>query len=336
MNLSDSKYSRYSICKEMLETADVVKNFDIESVDPYLEIAGSKRVLLTGEGSSRIFPAKNAICTARRLGSGSVLFTEAATQAMEYSLSDAAVFVASNSGKTKECVSLIRRLKADNHRRLCGVVANADTPVEKETDLHYILTCGSESAVAATKSVVEQALFYDVLFRKSNRLPLPDLSRLSEEMRKAMEMRLPEEITRRLAVSTTLYWAGRNDGTAEELTLKSNEIAKKKSDFLEGTYAVHGIEEVMDPTDAVIIIDPFESEEQKFREVLERGVGLSVFAVCDRETHFPTVRTGSYPEFQPYIEMAAGWNVLVEVGVKLGIDLDKAERARKVGNEYPG
>ncbi|MFT5328835.1 MAG: glucosamine--fructose-6-phosphate aminotransferase (isomerizing), partial [Planctomycetaceae bacterium] len=28
------------------------------------------------------------------------------------------------------------------------------------------------------------------------------------------------------------------------------------------------------------------------------------------------------------------WNVLVEVGIALGIDLDKPERARKVGNEF--
>ena len=37
-----------------------------------------------------------------------------------------------------------------------------------------------------------------------------------------------------------------------------------------------------------------------------------------------------------YIEMAAGWNILVEVGLKLGINLDKPERARKVGNEFVG
>jgi glutamine---fructose-6-phosphate transaminase (isomerizing) len=30
----------------------------------------------------------------------------------------------------------------------------------------------------------------------------------------------------------------------------------------------------------------------------------------------------------------AGWNILVHVGVALGINLDKAERARKIGNEF--
>ena len=34
--------------------------------------------------------------------------------------------------------------------------------------------------------------------------------------------------------------------------------------------------------------------------------------------------------------MAAGWNLLVEVGMQLGINLDKPQRARKVGNEFVG
>ena len=38
----------------------------------------------------------------------------------------------------------------------------------------------------------------------------------------------------------------------------SNEITRKKSDFLEGTYVVHGIEEVMDKNDIVFVIDPKE------------------------------------------------------------------------------
>ena len=36
---------------------------------------------------------------------------------------------------------------------------------------------------------------------------------------------------------------------------------------------------------------------------------------------------------QPYVFLCAGWTVLVEVGISDGINLDKPERARKVGNE---
>lgn len=333
MNLSDSKYAQFSIVREMLETPDVVRRFAPASVDPYSGLARSARVLLSGEGSSRIFPAKNAIYGALRGGNPRHLFTEAATQAMEYDLADSAVFVASNSGKTKEGVALIRRLRASGHSATCGIVANAGTPIEQEANLHYLLTCGPERAVAATKSVVEQALFYDILFRTISGRPLPDLSRLAEAMSSAMEAKIPDDIVRRLVDSPTLYWAGRNNGVAEELTLKSNEITHKRSDYLEGTYAVHGVEEVMDSKDSVIIVDPFADEEEKFRTVLAEGVGMSVFAIASRETAFPTIRIDPYEEFLPYIQLAAGWNLLVEIGVNLGRNLDTAERARKVGNE---
>lgn len=336
MNLSDRTYSRFSLVHEMMQTPGVVRNFKPETVEPYLGLARAPRVLLTGEGSSRIFPAKNVIYAALRHNYGDMLAAEGATQALEYDLSDTAVFVASNSGRTKEGVALIRDLKRRGHTKLCGIVANAGTPIEQESDLHYLLTCGPETAVAATKSVVEQALFYDLLFRKANGAPLPDLDRLADGIEEALGTAVSEELLSRLTKTPTLFWAGRNNGVAEELTLKSNEITRKRSDFLEGTYAAHGIEEVMNASDAVLVVDPFSSEEEKFEEVLSKGVGLSLFAFADRETRFSTVRIPSYPEFAPYIQLAAGWNVLVEIGVRLGINLDKAERARKVGNEFTG
>ncbi|MHC4387952.1 MAG: sugar isomerase, partial [Planctomycetota bacterium] len=131
----------------------------------------------------------------------------------------------------------------------------------------------------------------------------------------------------------TIYFAGYNDGVAEELTLKTNEITRRKSDFLEGTYAVHGIEEVMDPTDIVFVVDPIQEEIEKFQEVLVKGVGLKVVAIADRDTPFTTVKVPAAGELRQYVCLCAGWNVLVEIGLALGINLDKPERARKVGNE---
>jgi len=131
-----------------------------------------------------------------------------------------------------------------------------------------------------------------------------------------------------------IYFAGRNNGVAEELTLKTNEITHKKSDFLEGTYAVHGIEEVMRPDEVVIVIDPFPEEEQKFKEVLQSGVGMGVIAVSSRPTRFPTISIPQVEGYETVLQLLAGWNILVHVGVALGINLDKAERARKIGNEF--
>ena len=123
---------------------------------------------------------------------------------------------------------------------------------------------------------------------------------------------------------------------AEELTLKTNEITRKPSDFLEGTYAVHGVEEVMNVEDVVLWIDPYEDSESKFDEVLVQGVGLTVIAISSRPTRFPTIQIPDAGDLSVYLQMAAGWNLLVETGIRLGINLDKPERARKVGNEFAG
>jgi glucosamine--fructose-6-phosphate aminotransferase (isomerizing) len=215
-------------------------------------------------------------------------------------------------------------------------VAHGETPIMLEADSSYLLACGNEDAVAATKTVVEQALFYDILFRDRNGMGLPDLKGLGDLIEDTLTREIPLAIRDILASSPVLYFAGRNNGVAEELRLKTNEITRKKSDYLEGTYAVHGIEEVMRPEETVIVIDPFPETEEKFRTVLVEGVGMNVIAIASRETSFPTIQVPAMEGFETYIQLVAGWSLLVETGLAAGIDLDKPERARKVGNEYNG
>ena len=62
MNLEQSRYTKFSLCREMLELPDVIRAFDPAVLRPLVDAAQHyQRILLTGEGSSRIFPAKNAI-----------------------------------------------------------------------------------------------------------------------------------------------------------------------------------------------------------------------------------------------------------------------------------
>jgi len=242
MNLQGNKYNKFFLTREMLETGEIVRQLDVKKILSYEKEVKKERIFFTGEGSSRIFPAKKIMYEARKKGYTEDFYTDCATQALEYQLLDSTVFVASNSGKTKEDLELIRKLKGQNHDNIISIVANAGTQIMNEAHVSYLLTCGKENAVAATKSVIEQALFYDLLFRKLNNRPLPDLNKLGNLITQVLEMPIPKEITKTLINSQVIYFAGRNNGVAEELTLKANEIARKKSDFLEGTYVFHGIE----------------------------------------------------------------------------------------------
>ena len=334
MNLQDIKYNKFFLTKEMLETGEIIKKLNVEKILSYEKEVKKEKIFITGEGSSRIFPAKKVMYEARKKNYKEDFYTDCATQALEYNLLDSTVFVASNSGKTKEDLELIRKLKRQNHDNIIGIVANAGTPIMNEAHVSYLLTCGKENAVAATKSVIEQALFYELLFRKLNNMPLPDLNKLGNLITQVLEMPIPKEITKTLINSQVIYFAGRNNGVAEELTLKTNEIARKKSDFLEGTYVFHGIEEVMNTDEVVVIIDPFKDEEEKYKDVLINSIGLKVIVISARKTIFPTIIIPEYGDFNNYIEIVAGWNLLVEVGINTGINLDKTIRARKVGHEF--
>lgn len=337
MNLNESRYSQFSLCKEMLETVNVVKNFDPAIAKPFVDaVKGKDRFLLTGEGSSRIFPAKHAIYRNNQASGRPFLFTEGATQSLEYNLADAAVFGATNSGKTKELVRLFRKLEAEKHGCFFGVTATPKSVVEGIAKRTHVLSCGGENAVAATKSVVEQALTYHAIFNTLAGKPLSGLDQAAAAIEKVLTMTIPADVVAAVARASKLYFAGRANGVAEELTLKTNEITRKKSAYLEGTYAVHGIEEVMDADEAVIIVEPFADEEEKFETCLVKGVGMKVVAIASRPTRFPTLIIPSAGEFANYVELAAGWSLLVEIGIANGIALDTPQRARKVGNEFIG
>lgn len=338
MDGAQAKYSKFGLVRDMLQTPDIIGGYDVtRGAAAAKKISQSGKLLLTGEGSSRIFPAKHAIMQARRAGWPLTLHTEAGRQAQEFDLKGWSVFGASNSGKTSEVIKLFQNLRAKNHPNLFGLTASEGSKLAEFTDQTYVLTCGREGAVAATKSVVEQSLFYHALFEQiagATNLKQAQ-SEVAGQAKEALTATIDADLTAKIAKAGTIYFAGRNDGVAEELTLKTNEITRKKSDFLEGTYAAHGIEEVMNADDVVIWIDPFDDAEQKFMDVLVKGVGLTVIAISSRETPFPTIRVPKSP-FPGYVSMCAGWNLLVEVGIKLGIDLDKPVRARKVGNEFVG
>jgi glucosamine--fructose-6-phosphate aminotransferase (isomerizing) len=333
MNESTRALESSVLYQDMRDTIVLIQDLNVEGIAAFLPNIASENIFISGEGSSRIFPAKKVIYDALRNNYRERFVTENATQALEYDLQKYSVFIISNSGKTRECVRLIDALKSRGHGNVFGIAAHDETPVIQRATKGWLLDCGSEQAVASTKSVVAEALFFDVLFRLRNDKPLPDFEKLSNTFEHALVIDIPESILRSVAQADTIYFSGRNNGVAEELVLKANEISRKKSIYLEGTYALHGVEEVIRSDDAVVVIDPFAEEEEKFHEVLVAGVGVPVVAISSHKTAFPTMAIPDAGQFQPYLELAAGWNMLVQVGLRNNVNIDRPKRARKTGNE---
>lgn len=319
----------------MLETAGIVSNFSWDGLAGLREAIGRHtQVFLTGEGSSRLFPAKNVLTRSLERPGRLVIRTEAALQAMEYDLRNSLVIGLSNSGRTKEVVKLFGKLAAEGHPAFYSITANPDNPpLAAHATANLVLRCGAERAVAATKSVMEQALLLDALLWEGDPAAFPDVKSFAEQLLQVLQQPVDRGIVDVLSGASKIYLVGRDNGVGDELALKTNEIIRKRSMFLPGSYALHGIEEVMDASEAMLLIDPFEDEEAKFRKVFAENIGMQVVAIAARQTSFPTVVIPDGGFFGRYLELAAGWNLLVEAGIKNDIDLDKGLRARKIGNE---
>ena len=183
------KYGQFELVKEMMQTPEIVRQFklgDVDNVKRAIESTG--KLFLTGEGSSRIFPAKNAICTELSHGGFLNIATEGGRQAAEYDLSNFVVFAASNSGSTKEAISLLNQLTEAGNTKIFGLTAREETTLARFAAQTFVLKCGWEQAVAATKSVAEQALFYQELLAQLRGATLGDkLGALADAIEAALD-----------------------------------------------------------------------------------------------------------------------------------------------------
>ncbi len=337
MNLTDPKYGSYALVKEMLETPELIRRFDpSRTAEIASAVKAAGRLFFTGEGSSRIFPSKCAIARGLREGLPVAMATAGSFEAAEYDLTHWAVFGASNSGQTKEVVSLFRKLAQAGHEKRFAMTANVNTKLEETANRTVVLSCGKENAVAATKSVVEQGLIAQSILCNLTGGCKCGLKAVGDAADAVLAAEYDAGMIANIAASSVVYFAGRNNGVAEELRLKTNEITRQKSDYLEGTYLLHGIEEVMHADETIILIDPFESECARIKELLADGIGVNVVAIAQKETIFPTIVIPSVGTLDPFLYLMAGWNLLVQTGIARGINPDKPKRARKVGNAIEG
>jgi glucosamine--fructose-6-phosphate aminotransferase (isomerizing) len=286
MRLDDPRYSRWALCREMLEAPAIVRRI-AEVARPFAhavaEAVRRKRALLVvGEGSSLLFPGRRAAAgvlarrwPVRALAAG-------CAEAAALPLGDFAVLAFSKSGKTAEVVALLERLARDRHDATFAVTSVASSPVAAACARSFVLPFAKEEAFAATTSVVAQALFVDEVLEDLIPADPPDrLDRLAGDMAASLASPLDAASVKRLAAARVVYFTGEPQ-VVGELALKCNEIARKPAVALEGALVDHGPRRaVISPADAVVPVAG-----------------------------------------DPYVALAAGWNLLVEVGLALGTDLD--------------
>lgn len=329
---------------EMLETEQVVLNFDFNLTKDLAEKVGNSKIIFTGMGSSLIFPGKHAKNRAMKLGIFNQVEAYFASDLFQYpDFSNTYVFLCSNSGKTKEVILLLDYIKSKGAKCI-AITAVADSILAQRSDEKIILTCGFEKGVAATKSVVEQALVYDSLIYHlaKNQGKEVDFDLLKNELVKTaaaiknnINLEVGEEFLKKLASSKNYFIVGLDNGMAEEITLKSYEIARKMALFYPDTHIVHGVEEAIEEGCAVIF------HPSSFKDYIPDFEKFSDKTNCqligvDDQNLLQGVKVEINETFSNYCLLAAGWGILRNVGNKLGLDIDHPEKASKIGNPFEG
>jgi glutamine---fructose-6-phosphate transaminase (isomerizing) len=332
-NNFEAKKSDHHLIQEMFDVIGIIEQLLVGNLDSILgSLDETNSLFLGGEGSSRIFPAKNAIHEAKRLGLDLRIQTEGSLQALEYYLDASTVIGISNSGRTSEVIELFSGIQGKHKYAL---TANRNSMLGDMSSTEFVLNCGQEQAVAATKSVMEQALFVRAIINQYHNQGdwTSSLQSMADALKNIFTSEINQGIVDVLVNAEKVYFVGKNDGVAEEASLKTIEILRKEAAWLEGTILLHGIEEVMKSNQVLVWIEPFEKEESKVYSFLFKAIGIDVIAISHRDTMFPTLKIPNLESnLQGYLELAMSWKLLVEAGLKANIDLDKPARARKVGN----
>ena len=332
--------------KEMLESAEVFRAFELGEAKALAEEIGEKRIIFAGMGSSILFPTRNAKSRAFELGIKNKADAFFASELLEYKkFPDTFFILLSNSGMTKETVLLLSHLKKARVK-FAAVTAVADSVLAKKSKNRIIMGCGFESGVAATKSVMEQALILDSLIwniaknqgaKVSFNKLRKSLADTSKKILFNIDLRLPEFVLEPLSKADSLYFAGSNKGVGDEIALKTHEIAGKRAYFYPATHIVHGIEESI-RANPLILFEP-----SKFKNFIgdfkrfSTSTGCGLVGIDSRDnTGIGTVKIKSNEFFNNYCLLAGGWGLLRNVANELRINMDKPKKAVKVGNPYKG
>lgn len=244
------------------------------------------------------------------------------------------LFLASNSGKTKEVLLLLEHAK--KHGAACiGITANVDSPLAQQCHETIFLTSQFEKGIAATKSVIEQALIYDSLifhlaelqkksvdFQQIKR----DLKDTGEKIAQNAELLIDVKLLSVIAESPCYFFAGLETGVAEELALKMLELVRKPAVFYPDTLILHGPAEAIDQG-TVVIVDPnqFELFASNFKE-FSKKTSTRIIGLGNGDISLAINKI-----FQNYCLLAGGWGLLRNIANYLHIDVDSPQKISKVG-----
>lgn len=230
------------------------------------------------------------------------------------------VIVLSNSGMTDTSVKL-----AETARKYGAFVVGITKDSESELaricgeENTIVLNCGSEVAVGATKSVVEQCLLVSALIKRMAVIEgKDDYSKLADQFQIALTQDIPQDMIRKISLARELVIIG-SDGVHREAALKVAETIGVKVRIIDKPFALHGDEETFGDGDVILFIDPPNDKLVKIKKHIESRV--PVFYLCgDSKTsedlgYENVISVPSSCDYQPVMHLGAIQNLLIRLAI---------------------
>lgn len=239
----------------------------------------------------------------------------------------------SNSGKTREIISLAKKFKKEN---IYAITSSGSSELASLARKTYVLQSGKEKAVAATKSIVEQSLVLEDLVKylsQKGEISKVEMKQVDQAMKKNLNLSIDSRLVLAIAGAQTVYFVGGSTGIGEEVALKFNELAKKKSKFIPGTQILHGSEEVIEKGDVVFLLfaEKYRDYADRFKQMKEKTGCFFVTVGQNWPISDVDARLELVSGYKPYCYLAYFWNILTKYALLRGYSLDKADKIAKVG-----
>ena len=361
MTYTKADYAQTHTFKEIEQAFDLVAGFDWHSADLLRQAieAGSGRLHIAGIGSSVNFPAQNFIHLSALSPATNHINTKLLhdQETLEACHDGASVLFISNSGATGEIIEPAKALQEAGHPHLYAMTTLADSPLAQICGNNTILLpCDKENAIAATKTVLGQALLLQATLFPQENFTRDIMQALSAHLREVFETDLEPALIERLIRAHSVRLVGTNDGAIKELNLKLTEACSTRgrpmnvhhynqSEILHGPHQGFFISPekdrhtAQDETDIALLFDPPENRQELLQSTLENKTGVDVWAIASQDTLFKTLSIPQFDKanFRGYTKLVLGWKIMMEIARAKQIppqDLDKPARLTKVVNAH--
>ena len=288
---------QYFMLKEILEQPQVLSQTTLQDGKRFTEIAldilRARQVIVTACGSSR-YAALVGRYLFSRVGKkfcDVVMASEFGYFADSVDKSTVVIAV-SQSGETADVLEGVKAAR-DAGAQVISIVNRPNSILADLSHQVIYLNCGSEIAVAATKSFLSQlAIFYLLAFSMVNSFDeaAAKLRDLSSEISKVVDWNKSEliELGQKLKDKNDFYYIARgiNFAIASEGALKLKEISYIHAEGMPAGELKHGTLALVEPGTPVVVICP---ADYTFSETLSNAIetksrGAYIIAVSDKES----------------------------------------------------